>query len=102
MGQPSRQWILEQERKERAVVDRFADLDAVILRVETYAQRAEESARALAAMPNCDGTLRLREANDLRQVLEIVKHHQANLDRVHLLEEPNRLVKSGSRFGGRS
>ena len=101
MGQPSRQWIAEQERAERELVDRFADLDAVILRVETYAQRAEESARVLAGMPNCDGTLRLREANDLRQVLAIAMHHQANLDRVHLLEEPNRRVKPAARQGGR-
>ncbi|MGV7034873.1 hypothetical protein [Methylobacterium symbioticum] len=101
MAQPSREWIAEQERAERELVDRFADLDAVIMRVEGYALRAAESARALSAMPNCDGTLRLREANDLRQVLAIAKHHQSNLDRVHLLEEPNRRPKPTQRAGGR-
>lgn len=101
MGQPSPQWLAEQQRAEQAVIDRFADLDRVIDRVEALVRRADETARVLAATPNCDGTPRLQEANDLRQVLEIVKHHQANLDRVHLLEEPSRRPKPAARLGGR-
>lgn len=102
MTQLSAQWLAEQRRAEQSVIDRFADLDAVIGRVEMLIRRADETARVLAAMPNCDGTPRLQEANDLRQVLEIVRHHQANLDRVHLLEEPSRRAKPAQRFGGRA
>lgn len=56
---------------------------------------AAETAAVLARLPNGDGTLRLQEANDLAQLLEIAKHHLANLDRIHLIECPARVVSAG-------
>lgn len=101
MGQPSTDWIAEQHRAQQALIDRFQDLDAVIDRVERYAGRAAETAAVLARLPNGDGALRLQEANDLRQLLEIAKHHQANLDRIHMIESPSRAARSGSSTGAR-
>lgn len=86
----SASWILEQQRAEAELIERFRDLDAVIMRVEDEERRHRSMSEALAGQPNCNGAVALQRANDLRQVLAIVKHHQANLDRVHLLEEPSR------------
>ena len=101
MGQPAPAWISEQRRAQQAQIDRFHDLDAVILRVEAYAQRANETAAVLARLPNGDGTARLQEAHDLVQLVEIAKHHQANLDRIHLIESPARVVKAAMSGGRR-
>ena len=90
-------WIEEQRRAEAETIERFRDLDAVIARVEAEEQRHRITADALAGQPHCNGAVALQRANDLRQVLAIVKHHQANLDRVHLLEQPNRRER---KFGG--
>lgn len=89
----SASWIIEQQRAEAEMIDRFRDLDAVITRVEDEERRHRVTAETLAGQPNCNGAVALQRANDLKQVLAIVKHHQANLDRVHLLEQPARLVK---------
>lgn len=86
----SASWILEQQRAEAEVVERFRDLDAVILRLEAEERRNRVTAESLAGQPHCNGAVALQRANDLRQVLAIAKHHQANLDRVYLLEQPNR------------
>lgn len=101
MGLPSPEYIAQQRRAEQAIIDRYAELDRVIDRVEALIRRADETARMLTGMPNCDGAPRLQEANDLRQVIDIVKFVQANLDRVHLLEEPSRRPKPAARAGGR-
>ena len=83
-------WIEEQQRAEADTIERFRDLDAVIARVESEEQRLRLTADTLAGHPHCNGAVALQRANDLRQVLAIVKHHQANLDRVYLLEQPSR------------
>ena len=83
-------WILEQQRAEAELIERFRDLDAVIIRLEGEERRCRITAESLARQPQCNGAVVLQRANDLRQVLAIAKHHQANLDRVYLLEEPNR------------
>ena len=90
-------WIQEQQRREAEVIERFRDLDAVIDRVAFMEQRELAMAEDLARIPNGSGAVALQRANDLRQVLAIVKHHQANLDRVHLLEQPSRRER---KFGG--
>lgn len=86
----SASWILEQQRAEAELIDRFRDLDAVITRLESEEQRHRATSEALAGQPHCNGAVALQRANDLRQVLAIAKHHQANLDRVYLLEQPAR------------
>lgn len=93
----SASWILEQQRAEAEMIDRFRDLDAVISRVEAEERRHRVTAEMLAGQPNCNGAVALQRANDLKQVLAIVRHHQANLDRVYLLEEPSRRER---RIGG--
>lgn len=97
MGEASPDWIADQERAERAMVDRFHDLDAVLLRADGYAQSAEERAATLDRMPAGCGAARRQEASDLRQLIAIAAHHNANLDRVHLIEEPALSRKSRSR-----
>jgi len=86
----SASWIREQQRAEAEIIERFRDLDAVILRLESEERRCRITAESLAGQPRCNGAVVLQRANDLQQVLAIAKHHQANLDRVHLLEEPSR------------
>ena len=86
----SADWIAEQQRAEAEVVDRFRELDAVIDRVAWMEARERGIAETLARMPNGNGAVALQRAEDLRQMLAIVRHHQANLDRVHLLEQPSR------------
>lgn len=88
MTGPSPDWLAEQQAAEHAFLARFAQLDAVLVRVDGYVRRAEDTAAALARLPNGDPAARLQEAADLRQVARIASHHLANLDRVHLLEEP--------------
>lgn len=86
----SASWIREQQRAEAEIIERFRDLDAVIIRLEAEERRCRVTAESLAGQPHCNGAVVLQRANDLRQVLEIAKHHQANLDRVYLLEQPSR------------
>ncbi|TXN38971.1 hypothetical protein FV232_00980 [Methylobacterium sp. WL30] len=81
-------WIADQARAERDMVDRFHDLDAVLLRVDGYARDADERAALLDRLTNASGAARRVEAADLRQLIAIAAHHFANLDRVHLIEEP--------------
>lgn len=94
---PSPSWLVEQQRREAEVIDRFRELDAVIDRVEAEERRLLATSEDLARIPNANGAVALQLANDLRQVLAIAKHHQANLDRVYLLEQPaRRAAKFGS------
>ena len=95
----SASWIIEQQRAEAQVVELYRDLDCVIDRVERMESRERATADILARTPNSNGAVALQRAEDLRQLLAIAKRHQANLDRVHLLEQPNRLVRKTG--GGR-
>lgn len=94
---PSASWIIEQQRAEAEVVDLYRNLDAVITRVEWMESRERATADVLARTPNGNGAVALQRAEDLRQVLAIVKRHQANLDRIHLIEQ---LPRRENRYGG--
>ncbi|KQT88908.1 hypothetical protein [Methylobacterium sp. Leaf466] len=100
MGQASPDWIADRRAAEHEFLERFADLEAVLLRVDGYIRRADEAAAALAKLPNANPADRQREAADLRRVALIAAHHLANLDRVHLIEEPSRIVRSNGRTAG--
>ncbi|GEP09848.1 hypothetical protein [Methylobacterium gnaphalii] len=99
MGQPSSDWIASQQVAEQALMNRFAGLDAVLVRAEGYMRRAESAAAALAVMPAGNPEARELEARDLRQLIEIAAVHLANLDRVHLLEEPRHRSSGPQRRG---
>lgn len=90
MNQPSPQWIAEQAQAERQLVVRYDGLTQLALRLDRYIARAESSADVLERMPNGNPDARRQEAEDLRRCAEMVAHFAANLDRVHLLEEPSR------------
>lgn len=102
MGQPSSDWLAERRAAEQEFQERFANLEAVLVRVDGYVRRAEASAAVLARMPNGDPAERLREAEDLRKLVSIAAHHLANLDRVHLIEEPSRRADATTRAQGRA
>ena len=88
MGQPSAEWIAEQRAAEAAMLERFANLHDVLVRSDRRIEHLDVRAAVLRTMPNGDPAQVEQEAKDLRQLVAIATHHLANLDRVHLLEEP--------------
>ncbi|MCJ2112957.1 hypothetical protein MKK64_17385 [Methylobacterium sp. E-025] len=88
MGEASPDWIADQARAERDMVYNYDALDAVLQRADEYARRADEVAATLDRLPGGCGEPRRREAEDWRRLIAIAAHHLANLDRVHLIEEP--------------
>lgn len=94
MNQPSPDWLAEQAQAERQLVVRYDGLTQLLLRMDGYIRRAEESADVLARMPNGNPDARRQEAEDLTRCTKIVAHFAANLDRAHLLEEPSRRVSN--------
>jgi len=90
MNQPSPEWLAEQAEAERALCVRFDGLTQLLIRLDRYATRAEESAAALARIEGGNPEARRQEAEDLRRTVQMVGFFAGNLDRVHLLEEPSR------------
>ena len=99
MDQPSPDWIADQQRAEADLIDRFNGLDEVLLREGRRLEDAEARALMLDRMPNGSGAALRREIADRRQVMAIASHHLANLDRVHLIEQPARRERRSG--GGR-
>ncbi|WP_375453740.1 hypothetical protein [uncultured Methylobacterium sp.] len=90
MGQPSSDWIAEQDRADRDLVVRYTRLDDVLRREGARLRDAEVSADLLDRIPTASSSGKRQEIADRRQLMAIASHVLANLDRAYLLERPAR------------